>query len=168
MSDKILQKQLLKAQNRLNNYTAKNGNIIPGQNGATTLPPGGMINSWWNDIMPDTDSPTANYVPSLPLLGGPQSKIVARWMDVTRAYNNKVSAYNKANDRLLRLLVLSSLEENKKVSEKIKDFLRNKKIRIQSKLDSAKTRLVRVAYWHNEKILNLQALISVLQAQIAP
>ena len=78
---------------KLEIYIARNGDVIPGDNGETGSLPGPIDRgSFWNNLLPESnpDEPSI-YIPNLPPISG---GILNRWIKITSRYNDLVEEFN--------------------------------------------------------------------------
>ena len=131
---------------KLEIYIARNGDVIPGDNGETGSLPGPIDRgSFWNNLLPESnpDEPSI-YIPNLPPISG---GILNRWIKITSRYNDLVEEFN---DRI-------GTAAPQIPSPQRSAFLQQKSTKLKAKMASARSRLIDLAYMHNDKILTMRA-----------
>ena len=131
---------------KLEIYIARNGDVIPGDNGETGSLPGPIDRgSFWSNLLPESNPTEPSiYIPNLPPISG---GILNRWIKITSRYNDLVEEFN---DRI-------GTAAPQIPSPQRSAFLQQKSTKLKAKMASARSRLIDLAYMHNDKILTMRA-----------
>ena len=131
---------------KLEIYIARNGDVIPGDNGETGSLPGPIDRgSFWSNLLPESNPTEPSiYIPNLPPISG---GILDRWIKITDRYNDLVQEFNDSIGTAPPF----------HTSPRRMAFREQKSTNLKSKMASARSRLIDLAYMHNDKILTMRA-----------